>query len=286
MRLENQAIVVTGGASGLGRAVVTRCLEEGARVAVLDRAAERLDDLRKSFGYSLVATVGDVRNLADNLRVVNDCISAFGKLDCAIGNAGIWDYSCDLVALQADRIDRAFDEIFHINVKGYLLLAKAALPALVASRGSMIFTISNAGFYTEGGGPLYTASKHAAVGLVRQLAFELAPYVRVNGVAPGGIDTDLRGPESLGMSDRSISTLNLPQRAKATVPVGELPRAEDYAAAYAFFASRRDNVPATGSILNYDGGFGIRGLRRTSAGSDLPERLGLATPGRTTDDNG
>ncbi|MBL6615725.1 MAG: 3-(cis-5,6-dihydroxycyclohexa-1,3-dien-1-yl)propanoate dehydrogenase [Reyranella sp.] len=285
MRLEDQAIVITGGASGLGRAVVARCVEEGARVAVLDRSPERLDDLRKCFGSSLVATAGDVRNLTDNLRVVSDCISAFGKLDCAIGNAGIWDYSCDLAALDAARIDQAFDEIFHINVKGYLLLAKAALPALVASRGSMIFTISNAGFYTEGGGPLYTASKHAAVGLVRQLAFELAPHVRVNGVAPGGIDTDLRGPESLGMADRSISTLNLPQRAKATVPVGELPKAEDYAAAYAFFASRRDNVPATGSILNYDGGFGIRGLRRTSAGSDLPERLGLAALNRTPSDN-
>jgi len=227
-----------------------------------------------------------VRNLGDNRRVVDDCVRAFGKLDCAIGNAGIWDYSCDLVSLEDDRIDRAFDEIFHINVKGYLLLAKAALPALVASRGSMIFTISNAGFYTEGGGPLYTASKHAAVGLVRQLAFELAPHVRVNGVAPGGIDTDLRGPEALGMSERSISALNLPQRAKATVPVGELPKAEDYAAAYVFFASRRDNVPATGSILNYDGGFGIRGLRRTSAGGDLLERLHLATAGKTTGDKG
>lgn len=283
MRLENQAIVVTGGASGLGRAVVERCIAEGARVAVLDRSAERLDDLRKAFGDKVVATPGDVRNLQDNLRAVDDCVRAFGKLDCAIGNAGIWDYSCDLAALAADRIDQAFDEIFHINVKGYLLLAKAALPALVSSRGSMIFTISNAGFYTEGGGPLYTASKHAAVGLVRQLAFELAPHVRVNGVAPGGIDTDLRGPEALGMKERSISTLNLPQRAKASVPVGELPDASDYAAAYVFFASRRDNIPATGSILNYDGGFGIRGLRRTSAGGDLPERLGI-TPAKPVPD--
>ena len=77
------------------------------------------------------------------------------------------------------------------------------------------------------------------------------------------------------MHERSISTLNLPQRAKASVPIGELPEASDYAAAYVFFASRTDNIPATGSILNYDGGFGIRGLRRTAAGSDLPERLGL-----------
>lgn len=276
MRLKDQAIVVTGGASGLGRAVVGRCIEEGARVAVLDRSAERLADLEKTFGKAVVTTGGDVRRIADNRRVVDDCLRAFGRLDCAIGNAGIWDYSTDLAALDPERIDQAFDEIFHINVKGYLLLAKAALSALVASRGALIFTISNAGFYTEGGGPLYTASKHAAVGLVRQLAFELAPHVRVNGVAPGGIDTDLRGPASLGMSDRSISTLNLPQRAKASVPIGELPQASDYAAAYVFFASRQDNMPATGSVLNYDGGFGIRGLRRPSAGADLPERLGIA----------
>lgn len=275
MRLKDQAIIVTGGASGLGRAVVGRCIEEGARIAVLDRSAERLADLEKTFGKAVVTTAGDVRRIADNRRVVDDCLRAFGRLDCAIGNAGIWDYSTDLAALDPERIDQAFDEIFHINVKGYLLLAKAALSALVASRGALIFTISNAGFYTEGGGPLYTASKHAAVGLVRQLAFELAPHVRVNGVAPGGIDTDLRGPASLGMSDRSISTLNLPQRAKASVPIGELPQASDYAAAYVFFASRQDNVPATGSVLNYDGGFGIRGLRRPSAGADLPERLGI-----------
>lgn len=282
MRLKDQAIAITGGASGLGRAVVERCVAEGARVAVLDRSAERLDELRKSFGSSVVTTTGDVRSLEDNRRVVDEAVRAFGTLDCAIGNAGIWDYSTDLANLEPERIDQAFDEIFHINVKGYLLLAKAALRALVASRGSMIFTISNAGFYTEGGGPLYTASKHAAVGLVRQLAFELAPHVRVNGVAPGGIDTDLRGPEALGMQERSISTLNLPQRAKARVPLGELPKASDYAAAYVFFAARSDNVPATGSILNYDGGFGIRGLRRPSAGADLPERLGLAK-GRSAD---
>jgi cis-2,3-dihydrobiphenyl-2,3-diol dehydrogenase len=279
MRLAGQAIVITGGGSGLGRAVAARCIEEGAQVAVLDRSVERLAELGKTFGRSVVTTSGDVRNLEDNQRVVDDCVRAFGKLDCAIGNAGIWDYSVDLASLDPARIDQAFDEIFAINVKGYLLLAKAALPALVASRGSLIFTISNAGFYPEGGGPLYTASKHAAVGLVRQLAFEFAPFVRVNGVAPGGIDTDLRGPEALGMRDRSISTLNLPQRAKGSVPLGELPQASDYASAYVFFASRRDNVPATGSILNYDGGFGIRGLRRTSAGADLPARLGLAPAG-------
>ena len=139
--------------------------------------------------------------------------------------------------------------------------------------GSIIFTIFNAGFDPDGGGPLYTASKHAAVGLMRQLTFELAPYVRVNGIAPGGIRTDLRGPASLGMVDRSIAAINLWASAKERVPIGTLPTAEDYAAGYVFFAARKDNVPATGSILNYDGGLGIRGLRQTMAGNNLPERI-------------
>lgn len=273
MRLRDEAILISGGASGLGRAVVDRLVAEGARVAVLDRSERGLADLRAVHGAAVVGVQGDVRSLADNRRAVAACVSGFGRLDCAIGNAGIWDFSTNLLALPDESIDRAFDEVFQINVKGYLLLAKAALEALVESRGSMIFTISNAGFYPDGGGPLYTASKHAAVGLVRQLAFELAPHVRVNGVAPGGISTDLRGPDALGMSQRSIATIDLAKSAPERVPVGTLPAASDYAAAYVFFACRADNVPATGSILNYDGGFGIRGLRQTMGGRDLPQRI-------------
>ena len=272
-RLNEQVILITGGASGLGRAIAARCLKEGARVAVLDRSEQKLGELKDALGDSVTTTVGDVRSLADNNRAVEDCLAAFGRLDCAIGNAGIWDYSTNLLDLPADKIDRAFDEVFHINVKGYLLLAKAVTPALVDSRGSMIFTISNAGFYPDGGGPLYTASKHAAVGLVRQLAFELAPFVRVNGVAPGGITTDLRGPGSLGLAERSIANLGLADSAKERVPIGQLPTADEYAGAYIFFAAREDNVPAAGSILNFDGGLGIRGLRQTMGGRDLPERI-------------
>ncbi|UCE30035.1 MAG: 3-(cis-5,6-dihydroxycyclohexa-1,3-dien-1-yl)propanoate dehydrogenase [Burkholderiales bacterium] len=278
MRLRDEVILVSGGAGGLGRAVVDRLLEEGAKVCVLDRSAQRLAELDATHGGQVAGVEGDVRRLQDHERAVAACLARFGKLDCAIGNAGIWDFNTQLLELQADRIDAAFDEVFQVNVKGYLLLAKASMRSLVASRGSLIFTISNAGFYPDGGGPLYTASKHAVVGLTRQLAFELAPYVRVNGVAPGGIATDLRGPDALGMGQRSIAGIDLPGTAPERVPVGMLPDARDYAAAYVFFASRSDNVPATGSILNYDGGFGIRGLRQTVGGRELPERIARLDP--------
>ena len=272
--LTDEVVLITGGASGLGRAIVDRFLEEGARLAVLDRAPERLAELAGARPDRLAVIAGDVRDVADNQRAVEACLARFGKLDCAIGNAGIWDYSVSLDALPAQRIDAAFDELFHVNVKGYLNLAKAALPALVRSSGALIFTVSNAGFDPAGGGPLYTASKHAVVGLIRQLAYELAPAVRVNGVAPGPIETDLRGPGALGLADRSIGSVNLAAVAGPNVPLGRVPAPSDYAGGYVFLASRRDSQPATGGVLSLDTGIAVRGIGRVAAGAGLAAKYG------------
>jgi cis-2,3-dihydrobiphenyl-2,3-diol dehydrogenase len=132
-----------------------------------------------------------------------------------------------------------------------------------------VFTVSNAGFDPAGGGPLYTASKHAVVGLIRQLAYELAPAVRVNGVAPGPIETDLRGAEALGQADRSISSLNLSAVAVAGLPLARVPAPADYAGGFVFLASRRDSRPATGGVVSLDTGIAVRGIGRTSAGGGL-----------------
>ena len=273
-RLDGQVVLITGGGAGLGRAIVDRFVAEGARVAVLDKSAERIRELVAAHGAAVVGTAGDVRSLADNESAVAQCVATFGQLDCAIGNAGIWDYSMRLVDLPPATIDAAFDEVFQVNVKGYLLLAKAALPALAKSRGSILYTVSNAGFYPAGGGPLYTATKHAVVGLIRQLAYELAPIIRVNGVAPGAIHTDLRGPAALGQEGRSIATLNMPENLGARIPVGRVPTAAEYAGAYVFFATRTDAMPATGSVLNDDGGFGVMGFGERP-GRTLLQQLGM-----------
>jgi cis-2,3-dihydrobiphenyl-2,3-diol dehydrogenase len=272
-RLEGEVALVTGGASGLGRAIVDRFVAEGARVAVLDRSAERLDALRREHGERVAVTRGDVRDVEANERAVSDCVAAFAKLDCAIANAGIWDYSRPLVDLDPNALAAGFDELLAVNAKGPVLLARAALPALVRSSGSFLVTISNAGFYPDGGGALYTMSKHALVGLVRQLAFEWAPAVRVNGIAPGPIETDLRGPEALGLADTSIRSVDLGKHATAFVPLGRVPTPAEYASAYVFFAARDGATPATGSILNVDGGLGARGLSRVSGGAKLRSRF-------------
>jgi len=273
LRLEGQVILITGGASGLGRSIVGRLIAEGANVAVLDLAEERLAALRAEYGDRVVTVAGDVRQLTDHADTVAACLDRFGRLDCLIGNAGLWDFSTALVDLAGDQLDAAFSELFDVNVKGYVLAAKAAIPELVRSRGSMIFTVSNAGFYPAGGGVLYTASKHAVVGLIKQLAYELAPHVRVNGIAPGAIATDLRGPSSLELGDVSIASVDINALASPTIPIGRVPTAAEYTGAYIFLADRRDAVPATGAVLNYDGGVGIRGFDQVAGGTTLAARF-------------
>ncbi len=269
MRLDGVRALVTGGASGLGRAIVERFIAEGARVTVFDRSESGLAAVTGAHPDKVLGVQGDVRDLAANQRAVAESVAGFGGLDVLVGNAGIWDYNRSLVSLPDDKIDAAFDEVMGVNVKGYLLAAKAALSALVEAEGSMIFTVSNAGFHPDGGGTLYTASKHAAVGLIRQLAFECAPIVRVNGVAPGVINTDLRGPAALDMQDRSLGEVLTDDVMSGSLPIDRLPNPEDYTAAFVFLAAAGESGHATGSIINIDGGFAARGVGRVRGGDAL-----------------
>jgi NAD(P)-dependent dehydrogenase (short-subunit alcohol dehydrogenase family) len=175
---------------------------EGASAVVLDRSPARVEELVAAFHGEVVGVGGDVTAFEDNERAVQLALGSFGKLDIFVGNAGLFDYFASIVDTPADELTRAFDELFGVNVKGYLLGVKAALPHLVESRGCVLLTASMGSFHAATGGTVYTASKHAVVGLVRQLAFELAPTVRVNGVAPGPMLTDIRGPASLHLARR------------------------------------------------------------------------------------
>jgi NAD(P)-dependent dehydrogenase (short-subunit alcohol dehydrogenase family) len=256
-QLEGEVALVTGGGSGLGRAIVERFVEEGARVGVLEKSQEKADALSKALGDKVRAVQGDVTVAADNQRAVDETVEAFGKLDCLVGNAGVWDFNINVADVPLETLATAFDELFGVNVKGYVLSARAAVPALKATNGSMIFTVSNAGFYPGGGGVLYTTSKHAVMGMVKQLAWDLAPEIRVNGVAPGGMITDLRGVPSLGMADLKIGDVMNPEMAKSFMPLGFMPEAEDYVGHFVLLANRRDSRTATGTVHNCDGGIGI-----------------------------
>ncbi len=98
-RLDGQVAIVTGGASGLGQGIVERFVTEGARVGVLDRSKEGCAALVEQLGDRVSCVAGDVREYEANEKVVNQTVADFGRLDCVIGNAGIWDYNLTLVNL-------------------------------------------------------------------------------------------------------------------------------------------------------------------------------------------
>src|SRR5438093_9298484 len=246
--LDGQVALVTGGGSGIGRAIVTRFLEEGARVGVLERVPARAAQLQTDFGPAVVAIAGDVTRLDDNKRAVAATVSAFGHLDIFVGNAGIFDRSLPLAEFPEDKLATACDELFGVNITGCILGAKATLPELLKTNGCMLFTASVAGLNSGGGGVLYTASKHAVVGMIRELAVELAPDVRVNGVAPGGTMTDLRGLTSLGNDDRSqFANPGIEERLRGGNPLRMALMPEDLAGAYVCLASRSNARGITGS---------------------------------------
>jgi NAD(P)-dependent dehydrogenase (short-subunit alcohol dehydrogenase family) len=261
--LEGEVVLVTGAGSGLGLAIVERFLAEGAQVGVLEINPVKAKELEASFGDAVRVTVGDATSLVDNRRAVTDTVDAFGRLDCFVGNAGLWDFATSLAQLPDEAISQAFDEVFNLNVKGYLLGAKASLDALRATRGSMIFTVSNAGFWPSGGGPLYVSSKHAVMGLVKQLAYELCPEVRVNGVAPGGMGTDLRGPRSLGLADTAFGeAMPVAEMMEKYSPLELRVQPADYVGHYVLLASRENSRTVTGSVHNCDLGQGVRGRKQ------------------------
>jgi NAD(P)-dependent dehydrogenase (short-subunit alcohol dehydrogenase family) len=262
--LDNDVALVTGGGSGIGLAVVRRFLAEGARgVGVLLRDPRQARALKEEFGERVHPVRGDVRIYADHQRAVAETVAAYGRLDTLVGNAGMWDFFAGLARTEPEVLASSFDEIFAVNVKGYLLAARAAAAALRDSGGSMIFTLSNASFYAGGGGPVYVASKHACVGLIKQLAYELAPHVRVNGVAPGGTSTPLKGPASLGKQDTPLSDLpGFEQAVADAVPLAFMARPEDHAGHYVLLASRANSRATTAAILQSDGGWEVRGRRK------------------------
>lgn len=267
--LQDQVVFITGGGSGLGLALVERFIEEGARVATLELSSAKVDSLNQRFGDQIIAVQGDVTRFDDYQRAVDAILTRYGQLDCFIGNAGIWDHNASLINTPAENLENGFKELFNVNVLGYLLGAKACAPALIKSEGSIIFTLSNAAWYPGGGGPLYTASKHAATGLIRQLAYELAPKVRVNGVGPCGMASDLRGPHALGQDTIRIMDSLSPEKIAAILPLQFFPEAADFTGPYVMLASRRNNRALSGVMINADAGLAIRGIRHVAAGLDL-----------------
>ncbi|MCW5253198.1 SDR family NAD(P)-dependent oxidoreductase [Streptomyces sp. SHP 1-2] len=263
--LTGKVAIITGGGGGIGKAVAQRYLDEGAKgVCVVDNLSDRVSATVAELGERALGVVADVRSWADNVRVVEQTVERFGGLDVFVGNAGIFDHAVHLADLDGPALESGFDEIMDVNVKGCLLGVRAAMDHLLDARGSVVLTASWAGFHSAGGGVLYTASKHAVVGLIREIAYELAPHVRVNGVAPGVAPTRLRGVESMGQGAKD----SLMEGTADALPLKRVPECEDYAGIYAMLASEDANL-MTGFVVEADSGLAVRGVARVAGGDHL-----------------
>lgn len=258
--LAGKRALVVGGGSGIGRAVVAAYRDEGAAVAVLERDAAKVESLRRELPPSGLVVHGDAVSPADCAAAVATCLDNFGGLDVVVCCAGIFDFCRRLGDMTTEDLSRGFDEIMSVNVLGQLVPIKEALPALRDSRGSIILTGSSSSFFPGRGGVLYLASKYAIRGCVAALGHELAPDVRVNGVAPGGtLGTDISGPRSLGMESLRVGTGDARvDDLRALTPLRMAMTPTDHAGSYVFLASDAARG-MTGSFLHPDGGMAVRG---------------------------
>ncbi len=248
--LDGRAALVTGGASGIGRAAALRLAEAGARVAVMDldepRGLETVDLIR-AVGGDAVLIVGDVSRDNEAKSAVNAVVEQFGRLDVLCNNAGIIRRRTVLTLTEED-----WDRVMAVNVKSIFLMSRAAIPAMrgTAGRGSIINTGSGWGITGGADAVVYCASKAAVVNMTRAMAIDHGPEgIRVNAVSPGDTDTGMLRQEAheLGQAWADFESGSKER------PLARLGQPRDIADAVLFLASDL-SAWVTGANLVVDGG--------------------------------
>lgn len=250
--LAGKVALVTGGASGIGRAAALAMAREGARVVVADVAeaggSETVQRIVAAGGQALFQRA-DVADAADVATLVRRAVETYGRLDCAFNNAGIEG----AIAAPHEYPDDAFDRVIAVNLKGVWLCLKAEVQQMLAQGGGAIVnTASAAGLVGAPTIAAYAASKHGVVGLTKSFALAYARQgIRVNAVCPGIIRTPMversfmaRGPDAVA-------------RLEATEPVGRLGTPEEVAEAVVWLCSDAAAF-VTGVALPVDGGLVAR----------------------------
>ncbi|MGW2611854.1 SDR family oxidoreductase [Streptomyces mirabilis] len=266
-RLRGEIALVTGAAGGLGSAVVRRYLAEGARVVASDLRPGPLKELAEALGSpaELVTVAGDASDWETSQAMVAAAHQHFGQVSVYTSCVGVYDHNVALADLDGERVVDALLECWRVNVGSVLVNLRAVLDDLTATRGRAVLTGSYAAHAPGGGGVLYTSSKHALLGVVKQLAHELAPAVRVNAVSPGVLPTVMSGLDALGQEPRDAV---LPGTEQA-LPLRQIPSGDELAGLYVTLASAPDTAAVTGTVLVADSGLLTRGLG-SPAGGEKP----------------
>jgi NAD(P)-dependent dehydrogenase (short-subunit alcohol dehydrogenase family) len=255
-RLEGKVAIITGAASGFGRATAVRFAREGARVVVVDLdepgGAETVDQIR-AVGSDGRLVVGDVSTLEAAQRALDAATQDFGGIDILVNNAGIvqgddrdtWDTT-----------EETWDRVLRVNLRSVYVCSKAVIPAMRSRGRGAIVNVASIAASVCVGGAAYAAAKGAIVSYTRHVARELARQgVRVNCVSPGFMRTPMTTGERLGL-DEAAQEAQLAEFARR-VPVKRMGATDDIADAILFLAGDESGY-ITGQELIVDGGYVIR----------------------------
>jgi len=252
MLLADRVAIVTGGASGMGRAISTKYAGEGCSVAVVDMnlsGARKTAAEIKSMGCKSLAIQTDISNSAEVNKMVDQTIKTFGKIDILVNCAG---------GAGGTNIDNSteddWDKTMAVNLKGHFLVCKAVVPHMKKAHYGKIINISSMGAVHPSISVLsYHCAKGGIVSLTLNLAFELATdNIYVNCIVPGPIATAFWDPLSKGMPERDKQAL-FAAIAKKEIPLGRMGTPEDIAGPALFFASELSSY-VTGDIMYVAGG--------------------------------
>jgi len=250
-RLHGRVAIVTGGGGGIGAAIASAFVGEGAQVVVADRAIDAAQAIARSLGANAFALEVDVTREAEVQAMVQETRSRYGRIDILVNNAGIMRK-----AYVKDMSEATWDAVVDVNLKATFLCSKAVLPAMIeAGRGRIINVASIAGKVGEPTASAYSAAKFGVIGFTRSLALEVAAHdILVNAICPGPIPTTL-GEQGWrdGAQIEGVPLEKIMMRVNSRSPLKRLGTVEQVARMALFIASD-DCDFTTGSAFNVDGG--------------------------------
>ena len=246
-RLSNKIAIVTGAGSGIGRACAITFAGEGAKVALVGRRKEQLEETAREIGDSALILPADVSVQDEIARVVEQTVAHFGGLNVLLNNAGVLHIGT------AEQItEEQWDETFNVNVRGLWLLSRAVLPAMrKAGGGSIINMASVLGINGARNRASYAPSKGAVVLLTKCMAIDHGhEHIRVNAICPSFVETDL----TAAVISKAPNPNSVRSERIAVHPIGRLGQPEDVAGLAVYLASDESSW-VTGSVFPVDGGY-------------------------------
>jgi NAD(P)-dependent dehydrogenase (short-subunit alcohol dehydrogenase family) len=252
MKLKDKVAIVTGGARGIGAAIVRAFAAEGAHVVIADVETAQSEALAAELGGKALAVRLDVRDNGSIEAMMSKVLEKLGGVDILVNNAGVFNMGPIAELTEAD-----FDRQFGINVRGLLFVTKAVAGQMISQgRGGKIINMSSqAGRRGEPRVTVYCASKAAVISITQSLGLELIKHrINVNGIAPGVVDTPMWDQVDALFAKYEHRPIGEKKRLVGeAVPYGRMGLADDYRAPAVFLASS-DSDYVVAQTLNVDGG--------------------------------